>query len=1242
MAGCLAADEGRKRKRKGRTVEDGDGDVGPCRPAAGVRKSCVEDSAVGTGGREDLIVPPWGVLPSAKECEAAGTAVVSPPLHVGGAMKATIACQSGDAGVGGGGEEAWDTRGCKRSRVERESVKAEEGAGPAVWWSAATAAAHLLLDYRNTIEACVPGGATVERRESGGSVEVAVVVTGSVLTAHGFAWACRCAGLCGCLRLHVEEEELPGEERGKLMTLRPSKAHSSTPPSGFFVVITTERAYQCAESRSGFSSCLPDGCLPLGEGVGDRSGRSLLHCFLSAASPQDGVSVGGGATGFLLVVLPDVVATDALERMAHPWCFFTAEPPGDASEGAVEENGGRDAVCGSGGSVPSEPVSAHRLRCFPAMQYKWMKSSFRIGVGLMQLEASAAARCRAVAPFALRRDTESTGSGGERDGRSVDKEKREGEHEDRGVCWEVDDRVCSCLANGDVEGAIDGLMARYARYCASPCEGVERQEEAPPSRDVHCGDARERERLRRRQRVGGHQERFYRLLLHTWRCDWGALDLAHAHHRLMDFCRGILHRDDGFAQQVLAPRVVGLGVCGSSSAGGLSVPVHSRGGGGAGGRWRCVGDVALKALHATVYTLPRLSDSPSVTFEATSCSYATDGSVAFPSREEGGMKVGTWGTALGCGGFAAWRSLASALLPVTLGARDGKSALGAPPPSEAVGRIVARNRLTIPRNYLCDGPPSLQLQAFVSHIYPFVVGNSSSGSGAVAGAGGEGREGMPPVASGRRLLDALGERWGVREVLPGCKGVLEVLKERRRTEKSGGPPGRSGKTGRTPSSTCNRLHALKSAALQRAADRLERRIGMRHSAAEAGYVTLVVLLLYEMLSGELTPEWETDRELVLRGRERAEGPLPLCLSVAEVTRRLKWKTSAIGADLGELGPFLQSVELYHPVDWNPLQRSESGALSPLDRGSFCRSSRRGDEEGCDGGYQSEENEVREGKFISKNGSEKVVGPSLEVEHYLRQPVRLPLEAAGAVAGGKEGMESSGSVLSLFARRRGPELQTPFPMPWVRLPIAGEASLHRQRLIGLAAEEILSGMPKESFVPMYIGDVGKLIGKWNHFNAKYEGMLGVGLREFLESQPQLWTVVGNVVTRRKTGSVEPVKLWYDENASHTVDSESDEEGQGGLRKGSGVGDIVRGGAGPGKKKRWLSEKEKRMRIEARDAEKSSKARKKKQLKAFNQSRTNKNYKRMDPAARVPGYVKRVKGKIKGRGKKANIRNFKRGS
>lgn len=1260
----------KKRKRKASSEEKGgeEGAADSSPKTAGKLRDSFEDEDESIKGMEKLKVHPWGVLPSANECEALGRGVISPALCVEKIQKAIIVCRhqhhrTDERGVGAEAEERERVDGpsrCKRQRLEEKSEDEEEASVVVLWWSAAAAAAHVLQNYRKSM---TPSTSVMgrERRDSWRRKVVVTVVAGDPLTAHAFAWACRCAGLAGCLRLHVQEEYEDENKSSGSTSSSPSDRFSSLPPSGFFVVITTEKLYQRAESHAAFPSPHAEAHASSRTEMEATSGKSLLQDFVAAASP----SVEGSETNptfFLLVTLPDVEAPEVLERSHLPSLFFVGEPGEEATEQEREkeeetENGtikaGAKEAVGADISLSLPSFYTHQVHCFGTKAYKWMESSFWMGAGLIHLEATAALRSRSHPPLLFGEEGEDQeSSAAEKNKEEEEKEEEENHNsdedmEDEPILWELDDRVSTCLANGDVEGGGEGLLRCYARFCAPSSSRTKRVEHVE---DVRMASTEEEEKaamqLRRRQRLGGHDERFYRLLVHTWRCDWGALHVAHAHHRLMDSCRSILHEDERFVHQVMGSSSIRVTGTDSESPQGLRTTASSLGGGGGGGAsGRSVGDIALKALYASASTLPRLSvsSSPTTSRPVRSSQDAERSISALHTLEASPPDA-----------FTEWEEAMKALLPWTMGVKEVRAKAGGSSStvSNTAASVMERNKRTVPFHYWCAATPRLQLQAFLSHIYPFVVNKGSSEEKSDARESPSLRDRILVAASGRSLLDALGASWGIKEVLPGCKASLQVLKERRRMEKSGnGAKAAAAATGSTTSPSLMSIYSLECAALQRAADRLERRLGTRLSPVEAGYVILVVFHLYEMLSGELMTECDTDTRSGENDKNTDGGtPLPLSLSLSEVERRLQWRATALGAHLGDLESFLQSVELFHPASGITYKRDENGTTPQPRRTSLSgRNHRLGggsENKKYVAGLQSAGSVGQEGEVEPEKHPDGGGSSSVWMEHFLQQPVRLPLEGGNAAVvgagGGKEKHHNAkaSSVLSLFARRRTSQLRAPLPMPWVRLPTTAEASLHRQRLTRLAAEEILSGMPKESHIPMYIGDVGKLIGKWNHFNAKYDGVLGVGLRDFLEAHPQHWAVIDDVVTRRHSGCVAPVKLRYDENADHLDDSEGDDGDQGGAKQRRR--DKNADGANGKKKKRWLSQKEKRSKMEARDLEKSSRARKKQLVKAFNHSRNNKNYKRMDPSARVPGYVKRVKGKTKGRGKKANIRNYKRGS
>jgi len=640
------------------------------------------------------------------------------------------------------------------------------------------------------------------------------------------------------------------------------------------------------------------------------------------------------------------------------------------------------------------------------------------------------------------------------------------------IVWEVDDRVSTCLVNGDVEGAIEGLIARYGRYCmASPNKETVPSEPVESPNAEQCGNTKAVS-CHHRQWAGGHEERFYRLLVHTLRCEWGALDVAHAHHRIMDLCRAILHQDDRFVRQVFSFRTTSALVSstvGCSSSDGTTVCHHGRAGGGASGR--CLSDVVLKALYATTATLPRLSVSSSAALIGTSCSCATDGTDTSPlSSANQRSRSSPAGTA--ADSFAEWQSAVRALLPETMSVIAGGAITGSSRPDtlRAVDiAAVERNKRTISSNYLRAEYPSLQLQAFLSHIYPFAVAKCSSGEGTSGRGPAEPGEHVLRSVSGLWLLDALGELWGVRAVVPGCKAVFHALGARRKVEMSQLASGRSASTARISADSLNNLHILQLTALQRAADRVERRMLVRFSETEAAYTTLVLFFLYEMLSGELTPECKTADESACQGKGGGTSSLPLSLTLAEMERRLLWNTTAIGKHLGELKPFLHSVELYHPCPSLRCEGDESGDAAVLSSGCISESNDHEKKMGSLSSRSLPANAVAGGKRAREKTHDALAHCCPAAVNYLQQPVRLPLRAAAVEGAGKTNKDQNArNILALFSRRRTSGLHVLFPLPWVPLPTATAASLRRRRLTELAAEEVLSAMPKERHVPMYIG------------------------------------------------------------------------------------------------------------------------------------------------------------------------------
>ncbi|RNF27008.1 uncharacterized protein Tco025E_00764 [Trypanosoma conorhini] len=203
-------------------------------------------------------------------------------------------------------------------------------------------------------------------------------------------------------------------------------------------------------------------------------------------------------------------------------------------------------------------------------------------------------------------------------------------------------------------------------------------------------------------------------------------------------------------------------------------------------------------------------------------------------------------------------------------------------------------------------------------------------------------------------------------------------------------------------------------------------------------------------------------------------------------------------------------------------------------------------------------------------------------------------------------------------------EEPLVLSWSTLPLAGQRQREVERLHRQAVEEILMAMPRNPR-PMYVGDVGNLIGKWPHFNCRFDGSLGVSLMEFLMQHPESFRVVGNLVTRRTAGVSEPVRMRFDNDDSGDDDDNDNDSDKDRKAKDRALLTGAKGSGGRG--------------LSAKDL--PARARKRAAVKAFNKGRFNRNYKPLDSSAKVPGYVKHGPRKVKGRGRKANKRVTKRG-
>ncbi|KAG5512414.1 hypothetical protein GH5_08265 [Leishmania sp. Ghana 2012 LV757] len=311
---------------------------------------------------------------------------------------------------------------------------------------------------------------------------------------------------------------------------------------------------------------------------------------------------------------------------------------------------------------------------------------------------------------------------------------------------------------------------------------------------------------------------------------------------------------------------------------------------------------------------------------------------------------------------------------------------------------------------------------------------------------------------------------------------------------------------------------------------------------------------------------------------------PYSLSVDEVSRRLQWDLT-LAHDAGSLEAYLRCCSLL---------AADDGLLLPASR----------------------KQQVRKVSESSRAGSAPAALSSRlkgSRETTRSRTEQLRCFAVKSVAG-----SGSGAALAASGNDGFVEL------PWKMFPITGERQRQVARLHQAAVEEVLMAMPRVPR-PMYIGDVGNLIGKWMHFNSRFDGTLGVNLKAFLEQHPETFKVLDNIVTRRTAGTTEQVRIRFNGDDEHDND-DSDED------------------AGRARKTldRQLLTGQGRSKDKAGPTELPARARKKRAIKEFNKERFNRNYKSIDASARVPGFIKRGPRRIKGRGKKANKRVVKRGS
>ncbi|KAG8347042.1 hypothetical protein TRVL_02137 [Trypanosoma vivax] len=136
------------------------------------------------------------------------------------------------------------------------------------------------------------------------------------------------------------------------------------------------------------------------------------------------------------------------------------------------------------------------------------------------------------------------------------------------------------------------------------------------------------------------------------------------------------------------------------------------------------------------------------------------------------------------------------------------------------------------------------------------------------------------------------------------------------------------------------------------------------------------------------------------------------------------------------------------------------------------------------------------------------------------------------------------------------------LQWIDLPLTERRGRAVQQLQEQALEEILMAMPRKPR-PMYVGEVGNLVGKWSRFNARYDGALGASLLDFLMQHPKAFRVAGTLVTRRKAGVSEPVRIRYDDDSGRDDDDGDEQEESNRARKARDRALLT--GAGKGGKK-----------------------------------------------------------------------------
>jgi hypothetical protein len=202
------------------------------------------------------------------------------------------------------------------------------------------------------------------------------------------------------------------------------------------------------------------------------------------------------------------------------------------------------------------------------------------------------------------------------------------------------------------------------------------------------------------------------------------------------------------------------------------------------------------------------------------------------------------------------------------------------------------------------------------------------------------------------------------------------------------------------------------------------------------------------------------------------------------------------------------------------------------------------------------------------------------------------------------------------------------LPRMVLPLLQAGRRKLDLMTSAALDEILMAMPPKC-MPMYIGEVGNLIGVWTKFNSKFGGKLGVTLSTFLEAQTGHFKVIGNVVTRLQESKTAQIKIRHDVQN----EDDSDDEREKAKRREQKASKHKKKTPGTDKKRAGLQMAERTIR-DNKNMPGRSKTKKIKSLR--NKARHGKNVRTVDAQQKVKGYTKPSAKKLTGRGRKVNMR------